>query len=76
MNPAIDSVIEDFRTLLKADGGTLDVVSEDNGVVTLRYVPGHNEECAECVLAPEQICQLVKAALQARIPSIQDVLLM
>jgi Fe-S cluster biogenesis protein NfuA len=53
MDSAIDSVVGEFRTILKVDGGTLDVVSEDDGVVRLHYVPGHNEKCPECVLTPE-----------------------
>ncbi len=75
MDEAIDSVVSEFRTILKVDGGTLDVVSADDGVVTLHYVPGHNEKCPECVLTPDDLRQLVKESLQTRVPYVQDVLL-
>ena len=75
MDPLLESVLDDFRIILKVDGGALDLVSQDDGVVTLRYVPGHNEKCPECVLTPEQLRDLVKESLQTRVPYVEEVVL-
>ena len=70
----IRNVIETFRRIVTADGGTLDLLAVSSGVVSVRYVPGHNEQCATCVLTPADLQLLLQEAIQRQAPDVQSVL--
>ena len=60
----IEKVLGLFRTILSMDGGTLELVGVENGTATIRYVPGQNEECPECVLTPENLQAMIEESMQ------------
>ena len=41
--------------------------------MSVRYAPGTNEACQDCVLAPEDLKELMKEAAQMHDASIKDV---
>lgn len=73
LSPRAQQVIEHFQRILQADGGQLEWLGTEDGVMRLRYLPGHNPDCADCVLSPEDLRELVGEALQRGDASIRSV---
>ena len=46
---SVDFVLEQIETMVASEGGMLDVVSIDGDSLQIKYTPGVNEECPECV---------------------------
>ncbi len=70
MDPKVKYVLDNFGGILESDGGSLELLDITGGVVRVRYVQGHNEECPECVLTPEGLRALLLEALQTHAPHI------
>ena len=73
MDKKVEKVLDFFRQVLSADGGVLELVGVEDGTARIRYVPGHNEECPECVLTPESLQAMIKESIQVHAPHISDV---
>lgn len=73
MAQGIEVVLEHFQRILKADGGELELLGLAEGVMKLRYRPGHNAQCESCVLTPEDLKELVAEAAVRHDPSIRSV---
>ncbi len=73
MDEKVDEVLDLFRQILKADGGDLELVSVEGGAARIHYLPGHNQECPECVLAPESLEAMIKESMQVHAPHISEV---
>ena len=72
MVPAgLTQVIGHFQQILAGDGGKLDLVALTDDVMQLRYQPGHNEACADCVLSPEDLKELIEEAARRHTPAIR-----
>jgi Fe-S cluster biogenesis protein NfuA len=48
-------VIEQARGLIEADGGDLRLLGVDGSCARVVYRMGRSEQCAECVLKPEDL---------------------
>jgi hypothetical protein len=48
-------VIEQAQSLVAADGGALRLLGVERGCARVAYKMGRNEQCPECVLAPEDV---------------------
>ena len=70
MDEQVEKVLGLFRQILSTDGGKLDLVSVEDGTAKLRYTPGHNEECPECVLTPESLQAMIQESMQVHAPHI------
>ncbi len=66
-------VVEQFNEIVKPEGGSVSLVSNEGGVLRVRYVPGVNEQCAECVMEPEALAAMMKDMVVTLDPSITDV---
>ena len=69
----ISNVIETFRRIVGADGGVLELLGSAADVVSIRYVPGRNEQCASCVLTPTDLQLLLEEAIQRQAPEVRSV---
>jgi hypothetical protein len=58
---------------LEADGTTAELVGLEDGVATVRYRIGQNEECATCFMPPEDFREFFLAALERTAPAVTDV---
>ena len=58
---------------VKPEGGSVTLLSDDGGVLRVRYVPGVNEECAECVMEPEALGAMMKEMVVTLDPDISSV---
>jgi Fe-S cluster biogenesis protein NfuA len=65
----VEAVIGEVRPLLQADGGDIELVSVDDGVVKVRL----RGACAGCPGAQMTLRMAVERRLKARIPEVQRV---
>lgn len=72
-NDKVDFVLEQIETMVASEGGTLELVSSGEDSLTVKYIPGVNEECPECVPSLEQVTQFLTASLQIHAPEISSV---
>lgn len=72
-NEKVDFVLEQIETMVASEGGSLELVSAGDDSLTVKYIPGVNEECPECVPTLEQVTQFLTASLQIHAPEIQTV---
>lgn len=73
MSASVRQVVEQFDEIVKPEGGSVTLLSDEGGVLRVRYVPGVNEECAECVMEPEALGAMMKDMVLALDPSITAV---
>lgn len=73
MSEAARQVVEQFDEIVKPEGGRVSLVSADAGVLRVRYVPGVNEACAECVMEPDALAAMMQDMVATLDPSIERV---
>ena len=73
MSESTRQVVEQFNEIVKPEGGSVTLLSDANGVLRVRYVPGVNEECAECVMEPDALGAMMKDMIITLDPSITAV---
>ena len=73
MSHAAKMVVDNFQQMVSGDGGKIELLGVKDGVMSVRYAPGTNEACQDCVLAPEDLKELMKEAAQMHDASIKDV---
>ncbi len=49
VDPGLQTVLTNVNTVVASEGGTLELVDLTEGRLTVKYTPGVNEECPECV---------------------------
>ncbi len=72
-NDKVDFVLQQIEIMVASEGGSLELVSAADDALTVRYIPGVNEECPECVPSLEQVTQFLTASLQIHAPEISSV---
>ncbi len=72
-DPAIDFVLEQIETMVASEGGSLALVEASENRLTVRYTPGVNKECPECVPTHEQVSLFLQASLKIHAPGIKAV---
>ena len=73
MSEGARQVVEQFNEIVKPEGGSVSLVSMEDGVLRVRYVPGVNEECAECVMEPDALAAMMKDMVVTLDPAISEV---
>jgi Fe-S cluster biogenesis protein NfuA len=73
MDEQVETVLNLFRQIISTDGGKLELVNLQNGTAKLRYTPGHNEECPDCVLTPDSLQAMIQESMQVHAPHITRV---
>ena len=66
-------VLDEVRPMLTPDGGDVELLSFENGVVRVRYDKGHNEQCIECVMPPEDFRLYLMDLFGERVRGVVDV---
>jgi len=69
----VDFVLEQIETMVASEGGSLELVSLDDGSLKVRYTPGFNEDCPECVPTADQVSQFLTVSLSIHAPHITDI---
>ena len=70
MDMLVTRVLDEVRPMLTPDGGTVDLLSCADGVVKVSYLVGHNEECMECVMTPEDFGLYLTDLLTERVSGV------
>jgi len=73
MSTGAQQVVEQFNEIVAPEGGSVSLVSASDGVLRVRYVPGVNEECADCVMEPEALAGMMKDMVVTLDPDISEV---
>lgn len=69
MRPEVEKVLDDIRPALQADGGDVELVDIDGGVVKVRLTGA----CGGCPMATMTLKGGIEAALKDRIPAVERV---
>ncbi|NQW17269.1 MAG: NifU family protein [Chloroflexi bacterium] len=72
-DPKIDMVLRNIETMVASEGGTLELVRLDSPSLEVKYTPGVNEECPECVPTHEAVVRFLSTSLKIHAPEITDV---
>ncbi len=72
MQKKVKEVIEkEVRPLLAMDGGSIDLLSVENGVVKVRL----SGACAGCPMSQYTLANFVEATLKEKVPEIKEVIM-
>ena len=63
-------VIEQFAEIVRPDGGSLELLAVEGDLLRVAYQPGQNEQCESCVLGPDELGEMLRAAVAEHDPSI------
>ena len=69
VRPEVEKVLESIRPALQADGGDVELVDVDGGVVKVRLTGA----CGGCPMATMTLKGGIEAALKERIPAVERV---
>ena len=69
MKPEVEKVLESIRPYLQADGGDVELVDVDGGVVKVRLLGA----CGGCPMSTMTLKGGIEAALKERIPAVERV---
>lgn len=70
LNQQVATVLHTLRPLLRTDGGDIELVEVENGVVKVRFLGA----CVGCPSNPVTLKDGVERTLKARIPEIREVI--
>ena len=73
IDPSLQSVIDNVNTIVASEGGSLEVVELRDGRLTVKYTPGVNEECPECVPDHDLVRVLMQGSISAYAPHVKQV---
>ena len=74
MDEKVDMVIGTVRTLTRDNTGVvIEPLESEDGVLRIRYYEGTNEECPECVMAPDSFKDMVERMCNVQAPHITSV---
>ncbi len=74
MDEKVNMVINTVKmTTRDNEGVIIETVGLDEGILTIRYYEGTNEDCPECVLEPDSFRDMVKLMCKVQAPYIVDV---
>lgn len=74
MDEKLEMIIDTMRVATADNEGVVVApLGVDDGVLRIRYFEGTNEECPECVMAPESFREMVLRLCETRAPDIVDV---
>ena len=74
MDEKLNMVLDTVRTLTRENQGVvIEPLEPDAGVLRIRYYEGTNDECPECVLAPDAFREMVERMCQVQAPQITTV---
>jgi hypothetical protein len=66
-------VVEQFQEIVRPDGGSLELLGIEGDTLRIAYRPGTNERCAECVITPDSLRDMLLDVLPEHDASIAKV---
>lgn len=72
-DPQVNMVLENIETMVASEGGRLELVDLGDTSLHVKYRPGINEECPECVPTRDNVEMFMTMSLKLHAPQITDV---
>ena len=73
MDEKIESLIGTMKVMTRDNlGVVINPISLDDGVLTIEYFEGENEDCPECLMSPDSFQDMLKSCLLYTSPSPRD----
>ena len=69
-DPKINLVLQNIETIVASEGGSLELSPP---TLRVKYNPGVNEDCPECVPTHEAVNRFLSTALKVHAPQITDI---
>jgi len=66
-------VLENIETMVASEGGRLELVDLGDTSLHVKYLPGVNEECPECVPTRDNVEMFMTMSLKLHAPLITEV---
>jgi hypothetical protein len=73
VSEAVKLVVEQFQEIVRPDGGALELLGVEGDLLRVAYRPGTNEQCASCVISPDNLRDMLLDVLPAHDASIRRV---
>jgi hypothetical protein len=73
VSEAVKRVVEEFGEIVRPDGGSLELLGVEGDLLRVAYRPGRNEQCASCVISPENLRDMLLDVLPQHDASIRRV---
>lgn len=70
MREKVEKVIAEIRPALQADGGNIELIDVENGIVKVKLVGA----CGSCPMSQLTLKRGVEARLKAKVPEIKEVI--
>ncbi|MEE8353010.1 MAG: NifU family protein [Dehalococcoidales bacterium] len=70
MKEKVEAALDEIRPTLQADGGDVELVGVDDGVVSVRLTGA----CAGCPMSTMTLKMGIERALRGRIPEVKEVI--
>lgn len=71
-DPGIQVVLDNIETVVASEGGTLETAELRDGRLTVKYRPGVNEDCPECVPDHDLVRQMFDTSLKIYAPHVKN----
>ena len=72
-DPKINLVLQNIETIVASEGGSLQLVELSPPALRVKYSPGVNEECPECVPTHDAVNRFLSTALKVHAPHITEI---
>lgn len=72
MKMFVNQVLAEIRPTLAPDGGNVELLSCEDGVVEVRYFLGRNEDCVDCVMSTEDFELYLTELLTERVAGFKE----
>ncbi len=73
IDPGLQTVLTNVNTVVASEGGTLEFVGLDDGKLTVKYTPGVNEECPECVPDYDLVRMMMQTSISIYAPQVTEI---
>ena len=73
MSEGVKLVVEQFQEIVRPDGGRVELLGVEGDLLRVAYQPGRNDQCASCVISPENLRDMLLDVLPQHDPAIRRV---
>ncbi len=69
----VELILSLFGEMVASDGGKITLIGHTGNTLKVKYSPGQNYECADCVISPGQLQELLSESVKVHAPYITKV---
>ena len=73
VDPKVNLVLENVEAIVASEGGSLELVTLEPPSIKVKYMPGENEECPECVPTHDAVTRFLTMSLNIHAPYVTDI---